>query len=60
VHHLNPKIPNYNLQRAHEEQPMFRPVPAVSFTDGLRATTLKLWCEDSQQMMTWKQARAVR
>ncbi len=43
VHHLNPKIPNYNLQRAHEEQPMFRPVPAVSFTDGLRATTLKLW-----------------
>ena len=30
VHHLNPKIPNYNLQRAHEEQPMFRPVPAVT------------------------------
>ena len=23
-----PKIPNYNLQRAHEEQPMFRSVPA--------------------------------
>ena len=59
VHHLNPKIPNYNLQRAHEEQPMFRPVPAVTFTDGLRATTLKLWDEDSQRMLTWKQARAV-
>ncbi len=59
VHHLNPKIPNYNLQRAHEEQPMFRPVPAVTFTDALRATTLKLWDEDSQRMVTWKQARAV-
>jgi omega-6 fatty acid desaturase (delta-12 desaturase) len=59
VHHLNPKIPNYNLQRAHEEQPMFQSVPSVSFTDGLRAVQLKLWDEDSQRMTTWKQARAV-
>ncbi len=59
VHHLNPKIPNYNLPRAHEEQPAFRSVPSVSFADGLRATQLKLWDEQSQQMVTWKQARAV-
>jgi acyl-lipid omega-6 desaturase (Delta-12 desaturase) len=59
VHHLNPKIPNYNLQRAHEEQPMFRSVPSMSFTDALRAVQLKLWDEDAQQMVTWKQARAV-
>ena len=59
VHHLNPKIPNYNLQRAHEEQPMFRPVPSLSFTDALRAVQLKVWDEESQRMVTWKQARAV-
>jgi len=59
VHHLNPKIPNYNLQRAHEEQPMFGSVPSVSFTDALRAVQLKLWDEDAQRMATWKQARAV-
>ena len=58
VHHLNPKIPNYNLQRAHEEQPRFRSVPSVSLADGLRATQLKLWDEESQQMVTWKRARA--
>ena len=46
VHHLNPKIPNYNLERAHEEQPMFRSVPSMSFTDALRAVQLKLWDED--------------
>ena len=23
VHHLNPKIPNYNLQRVHDETPIF-------------------------------------
>jgi len=60
VHHLNPKIPNYNLERAHDEQPMFQSVPSVSFTDALRAVQLKLWDEDAQRMATWKQARAVR
>jgi acyl-lipid omega-6 desaturase (Delta-12 desaturase) len=60
VHHLNPKIPNYKLQRAHEEQPMFRSVPSMTLTDGLRATRLKLWDEQSQRMLTWKQARATR
>jgi omega-6 fatty acid desaturase (delta-12 desaturase) len=59
VHHLNAKIPNYNLQRAHEEQVMFRPVPPVSLSDGIRATRLKLWDEDGERMVTWKQARTV-
>jgi omega-6 fatty acid desaturase (delta-12 desaturase) len=59
VHHLNPKIPNYNLERAHTEQSMFASVPSVSFTDALRAVQLKLWDEDAQRMATWKQARAV-
>jgi acyl-lipid omega-6 desaturase (Delta-12 desaturase) len=58
VHHLNPKIPNYNLERAHEEQPMFRSVPSMSFTDALRAVQLKLYDEDARRMATWKQARA--
>ena len=58
VHHLNPKIPNYNLPRAHAEQPLLQSVPSISFTDALRAVQLKLWDEQTQQMVTWKQARA--
>jgi acyl-lipid omega-6 desaturase (Delta-12 desaturase) len=58
VHHLNPKIPNYRLQQAHEEQASFRAVPSLSTTDALRATRLKLWDENGQRMVTWKQARA--
>jgi omega-6 fatty acid desaturase (delta-12 desaturase) len=56
VHHYNPKIPNYNLQRAHEDQPIFRVVPALSVRDGMRATRLKLWDEDARRMVTWEQA----
>jgi omega-6 fatty acid desaturase (delta-12 desaturase) len=58
VHHLNPKIPNYNLERAHKEQPFLHAVPALTFADGLRATRLKLYDEQSQRMVTWKQLRA--
>ena len=55
VHHYDPKIPNYNLQRTHEQVPLFRAVPALSFADGLRAAQLKLYDEETDRMVTWKQ-----
>jgi omega-6 fatty acid desaturase (delta-12 desaturase) len=58
VHHLNPKIPNYNLQRAHEEQPFLQAVPALSLVEGLRATRLKLYDEASGHMVTWHGMRS--
>jgi len=57
VHHLSTRIPNYNLQRAHDEVSIFRDVPAVSLWDGLRAVRLKLWDEDAARMVTWKEHR---
>ena len=57
VHHLNPKIPNYNLQRAHDEQSIFRSVPSLSLWDGLRAVRLKLWDEETARLVTWRQCR---
>jgi omega-6 fatty acid desaturase (delta-12 desaturase) len=55
VHHYDPKIPNYNLQHAHEQEPVFQAVPALSLVDGLRAAQLKLYDEDTDRMVTWKQ-----
>src|SRR5207245_11354764 len=57
VHHLNPKIPNYNLQRAHDENPIFHSVPRLSLCDGLRAARLKLWDEDTARLVTWAESR---
>jgi acyl-lipid omega-6 desaturase (Delta-12 desaturase) len=58
VHHLNARIPNYNLQRAHDENPIFHDVPTLSLWDGLRAVRLKLWDEDARRLVTFTQARA--
>jgi acyl-lipid omega-6 desaturase (Delta-12 desaturase) len=56
VHHLNARIPNYNLQRAHDASPMFAAVPTLSLWDGLRAVRLKLWDEEAGRLVTFAQA----
>jgi acyl-lipid omega-6 desaturase (Delta-12 desaturase) len=58
IHHLSVRIPNYNLQRAHEENPIFHSVPTLSLWDGLRAVWLKLWDEQRGRLVTFAQARA--
>jgi omega-6 fatty acid desaturase (delta-12 desaturase) len=60
VHHMSARIPNYNLQRAHDENPIFHEVPTLSLCDGLRAVQLKLWDERSGRLVTFAQARAAR
>jgi acyl-lipid omega-6 desaturase (Delta-12 desaturase) len=57
VHHLSAKVPNYNLQRAHDEIPLFADVPVLTFTDGLRAVRLKLIDPGGGRLVTWRQAR---
>jgi omega-6 fatty acid desaturase (delta-12 desaturase) len=57
VHHLNPKIPSYNLQHAQDTEPIFRDVASISLADGLRATRLKLWDENNARLVTWQQLR---
>jgi omega-6 fatty acid desaturase (delta-12 desaturase) len=57
IHHLNARIPNYNLQRAHDENPVFGQVPTLSLRDGVRAVHLKLWDEDRGQLVSFAEAR---
>jgi omega-6 fatty acid desaturase (delta-12 desaturase) len=57
IHHLSVRIPNYNLQRAHEENPVFHSVPTLSLWDGLRAVRLKLWDEQRGRLVTFAEAR---
>jgi omega-6 fatty acid desaturase (delta-12 desaturase) len=56
VHHLSARIPNYNLQRAHDENPICHDVPTLSLWDGLRAVRLKLWDEERGRLVTFADA----
>jgi omega-6 fatty acid desaturase (delta-12 desaturase) len=60
VHHLSARIPNYNLQRAHDENSIFRDVPVLTMREGLRSTRLKLIHPQSGRLLTWSELRTLR
>ncbi|HTX31807.1 MAG TPA: fatty acid desaturase [Solirubrobacteraceae bacterium] len=57
VHHLQPRIPNYSLQRAHDENPFLHAAPTISFWEGIRTINLKLIDEPSGRLVSFAEAR---
>ncbi|MEW5764617.1 MAG: fatty acid desaturase [Acidobacteriota bacterium] len=51
VHHLRPRIPNYNLQRCLESLPALRDVEPLTFWKSLRTLRLRLWDERESRMV---------
>jgi omega-6 fatty acid desaturase (delta-12 desaturase) len=60
VHHLGPRIPNYRLQRAHDENPIFHAAPVMTIRQGVRALGLTLYDEQQRQMIRFKDLRRKR
>jgi omega-6 fatty acid desaturase (delta-12 desaturase) len=58
VHHLSARVPNYNLQRAHDEVEVFHDVPVLTFGRSLRCSRLKLWDPASGRLVGFGEARA--
>ncbi len=57
VHHLSAKIPNYNLQRAHDESPIFADVPVLTFGAAVGTLRLKLIDPAGGRLLTFREAR---
>ncbi|SFS35495.1 fatty acid desaturase [Marininema halotolerans] len=51
IHHLSPRVPNYNLNRAHHENPMFQDVRPVTLLSSFRALTYRIWDENRKKLM---------
>jgi omega-6 fatty acid desaturase (delta-12 desaturase) len=57
VHHLNARIPNYNLQRAHDENPIFHATRQLNARQAVLALHLKLYDERDGRLVSFAQAR---
>jgi len=57
IHHLSPKIPNYNLERCHKENQMFSDIRPVTFIPSLRTMGLRLWNEQTGRLISFRQYR---
>ena len=59
VHHLAPRIPNYRLQRCHDENPLMQTAPVVTLRSGMAALRLALWDEERARLVRFNQVDAI-
>jgi acyl-lipid omega-6 desaturase (Delta-12 desaturase) len=56
IHHLSSLVPSYHLARCHHENPIFEQLAnALTFKESLRCIFYKLWDEDNERMVTWRE-----
>ncbi len=60
IHHLSARIPNYNLQKCHEADPLFQQVKPVTLWSSFKTMNLRLWDEGSRKLVSYRQARELR
>ncbi|MDQ8198437.1 fatty acid desaturase [Pelagicoccus enzymogenes] len=60
VHHLSARIPNYRLETCHRSDPLFSSVKPVTLRSSLRSLRLRLWDEDAQRLVGFREVRDSR
>jgi len=60
IHHLNPRIPNYQLPRCHAEIPVFQYVRPLTLMRSLKSLSYRLWDEESQRMVGFGALKQLR
>lgn len=56
IHHLSSRIPNYNLEKCLKENPLFtKYANTLSFWDSLKTVTLKLYDEERERMISFRE-----
>ena len=57
IHHLSPRIPNYNLQKCHESDPRFAEVATISLLSSLRSLKFRFWDEQTKELVGYAHIR---
>ena len=60
LHHLSPRIPNYNLEACHAADPAFHSVPPLTLLKSLKSLTYRLWDEQQQRLVHFWHIRKLR
>jgi omega-6 fatty acid desaturase (delta-12 desaturase) len=60
IHHLSPRIPNYNLEKCHNADPLFQRVRPVTLLSSFKSLTFRLWDERRQKLVGYRHLRDLR
>ena len=58
IHHVRPRIPNYNLQQCYDEVPAMQAVEPLTMRKSLKSLGLHLWDEGQQKLVGFRSLRA--
>lgn len=53
IHHLSPRIPNYKLEKCHNENPEFQIAP-LTIKHSLQSLFFRLWDEKDKRLVGWE------
>lgn len=59
IHHLSPRIPNYMLEKCHQENPLFQEVVVLTLWTSFKTVFLSLWDEEKKKLITFRQLKSV-
>lgn len=50
VHHLSPRVPNYKLEKAHNNTEPLQNVPTITLATSLKSLKFRLWDEEGKNL----------
>ena len=57
IHHLNPKIPNYHLEKCHNAHSFFNTVKTLGIRSSFETLNFKLWDEQLQKLVPFEKGK---
>lgn len=57
VHHLSPRVPNYNLERAHDSTPPLQKATTIDVRTSLQSIHFRLFDEANKSFVTFKEIK---
>lgn len=59
VHHLSPRVPNYNLEQAHEANPPLHQATTITLKTSLESLRYKLYDPEHKKFVTFKEVASI-
>ncbi len=60
IHHLSPRIPNYNLEKCHKADPLFQQVKPITLFSSFKSLTFRLWDEQRRKLVGYRHLKGLR
>ncbi|MBE0409910.1 MAG: fatty acid desaturase, partial [Anaerolineales bacterium] len=60
IHHLSPRIPNYNLEKCQNENTIFKDIKPISLLSSLKSIKLHLWDEEQRMLVGFKHLKTLK